>query len=102
MPRALFSSSKWRLLSVPKDELKCGDLIFLTTQAKAKLLGHIVFALGNGRVFHCNFRRGTAHTESIDECLTSYEQRLSARESLRYIDPRDKKLRDKNKGKFIQ
>lgn len=102
MPRRLHASDQWKFMQVSSDELQCGDLIFLKNKNHRKLLGHIVFALGNDQIFHCSRSLGKARIETLEECFEAYEQRLSPEKALCYIDPRDKLLRMQARGLYIR
>ena len=102
MPRRLNATDEWQFMQVSSNDLQCGDLIFLKNKRHRKLLGHIVFALGNDQIFHCSRTLGKARIETLNKCFETYEQALSPDKALRYIDPRDKEQRKLASGLYIR
>lgn len=101
MPRQLISFSEWRLLKININDSKCGDVLFVRNKEKAKLLSHVAIILDVDRIFHCCPRFGTAVIQTTEDFFALYEQKLNFKQMVRYIDPRNKKLREDQKGVFV-
>lgn len=101
MPRQLLSFSEWRSLKIEMKDVQCGDLLFVRNKKNEKLLSHIALVVEVDRIFHCCPSLGTAVVQSKDEFFSLYEQKLNFKEMVRYIDPRNKKLRKDQNGIFI-
>lgn len=93
MPRAISSCKDWTLLEVPPDNLKPGDLLFVKNVGKKRLISHIAMVISEKFIFHCSNDLG-AVIQSTSEFFSLYEQQLTSSEIVRYIDFRDKELRD--------
>jgi cell wall-associated NlpC family hydrolase len=87
MPKYLFRHRKWRLFSVPPEQLQLGDLIFLKHKRSPRLVTHVAMALGQNLVFHCAREARGALIERIDTLFCRYSQ-PSKEEMISYIDPR--------------
>ena len=101
MPRQLLSFGEWRALQVEMNDVRCGDILFVRNKRNEKLLSHIALIIEVDKVFHCCPSSGTAVIESRNEFFSLYEQKLNFKEMICYIDPRNQKLRDAQKGIFI-
>jgi hypothetical protein len=99
LPRSLLDSRKWTPLFVDQKEILPGDLLFVKNIMRPRLVEHAVLSLGGDQYFHCRKLEG-ARIESLDELYTQFEQKLTT-DIFRYIDPRNKRLRDEHKGYFI-
>jgi cell wall-associated NlpC family hydrolase len=101
MPRRLLSYSEWRVLKVEIKNVQCGDLLFVRNKKNEKLLSHIALVFELDKIFHCCPSFGTAVIQSKDEFFTLYEQKLNFKKMIRYIDPRNRELREDQRGIFI-
>ena len=101
MPRHLFVKSEWKSLMVPIEEIQCGDLLFVKNRENEKLLSHIALVMEVDRIFHCCPKFGTAVIQSNEDFFSLYEQRLNFKKMIRYIDPRNVKLREEQGGIYI-
>jgi hypothetical protein len=99
MPRRLFALSEWRVLWISIDNVRSGDLIFVKNREKPKLLSHAALFLNVDRIFHC-YARGGAVIQKSEDFFSLYSQELNFKEMMRYIDIRNKELREKQ-GTFI-
>jgi len=102
MPRQFMRYGSWRLLSIDSSDAKCGDLIFVKSKTFKRLITHVALFVDNARLFHCTPVYGTAVIESSAGFFSRYEQNLSAAKALRYIDLRNRSLRDEYGGSFIK
>jgi hypothetical protein len=101
MPRQLLALSAWRALQIDIKEVKCGDLLFTKNKANRKRLSHLALFIEVDQIFHCCLSLKTAGIQSADAFFSSYAQELNFKQMVRYIDPRNKELREKYKGIFI-
>lgn len=101
MPRHLVENPDWRPLKIQRKDAKCGDLLFVRNKKHPKLLSHAALILGVDQIFHCSPFLGTATIQTDAEFFSSYEQKLNFNKMIRYIDPRNAKLRKENKGIYI-
>ncbi len=101
VPRQLVSSSEWRPIKIDLKDVRCGDLLFAKNRANKKLLSHLALVIDVDRIFHCSPSWGTACIQSPDQFFSSYEQKLDFQKMVRYIDPRNKELREKHAGIYI-
>jgi hypothetical protein len=101
MPRQLLSFSEWRPLKIDTRDARCGDILFVRNKEREKLLSHAALIIEIDKIFHCCPKSGTAIIQSKDEFFSLYEQRLGFKQMVRYIDPRNKQLREDHKGMFI-
>ncbi len=101
MPRQLVTFSQWKILKIDMNDAKCGDILFVRNKKNEKLLSHIAVVIEVNKIFHCCPTFGTAVIQSRDDFFALYEQKLNFKQMLRYIDPRNKKLREDQKGSFI-
>ncbi len=101
MPRELFSFSEWRVLKIEMKDARCGDLLFVSNKENKRLLSHIALVIDVDKIFHCSPYFGTAVMQSREEFFSLYEQKLSFKKMICYIDPRNKELRGNQKGIFI-
>lgn len=99
MPRLLIST-QWSFHLVDASEFKMGDLIFLKRKAEPKLIAHAALALGPDRIFHCKRDQG-AVIESVSAVFEIFEQKIK-HSQLKYIDPRNKELREANGDKYLR
>ena len=99
MPRTLLSTGQWRLMEIDQKEASAGDLIFAKRILTVKLISHAAFVLGPHAIFNCRGDLG-AVVETWDDFFSVFEQKLSETQ-IHYIDPRNKELRAKYKGKYI-
>ncbi len=102
MPRKLASTSEWRPLSVRKEEVQCGDLLFVKNIKNPKLLSHIAMFIDTHSIFHCNPEDQTAVIHGWSRFFSRYIQHLNFRKAVRYIDPRNQQKRAQEKDIFIQ
>lgn len=100
MPRRLLSYSEWRLLKIDAKDMQCGDLLFVKKKKNVKLLSHVALVVASDRIFHCCQSLGTAVVQSTEDFFCLYEQQLNFRKMVRYVDPRNKKLREEQKSGF--
>ncbi len=100
MPRSLFQFSDWKLLSVT--QLKRGDIVFVNKIGKKNLVSHVALAMSDEEIVHCSREFGSVQILTTNIFFEIYEQGCTCREALRYIDTMDKKLREKNNGRFIE
>jgi len=114
MPRILVTWGGCALHRLPLASLQTGDIVFLrkipsnATSKNKKYLSHVMLAMGPGTVFHCSEKRGRGCVESLAAPIDIYAQKLIQRAVdepalfLRYIDPRNLKLRKAFKDKFVR
>lgn len=102
MPRTFLNLSEWKCLKIKIEQAKCGDILFVKNKNNKKFLSHSALILDTDRIFHCTPRFGTAVIESKDEFFKIYEQSLSFKEMICYIDPRNQQLRKIHRGIFIE
>ena len=102
MPRQLTAYGEWRPLSIPREEARCGDLLFVKNKEKPKLISHVALFLDANSVFHCNASDRTAVIQDYEEFSNHYEQALSFRQAVYYIDPRNKCQRLQEQGDLIK
>lgn len=100
MPRSLFQFSEWKVLSVT--QLERGDIIFVNKIGRTNFVSHVALAVSNNEIIHCSREFNSVQILTIYDFFAVYEQGCTLREALRYIDPRDKILREKNNGSFIE
>ena len=101
MPRRLLHFGKWIPLEIERKDARCGDLLFVKNRKHKKLLSHVAMIVGVDRIFHCCPSFGTAIIQSDDAFFSLYKQKLTLKKMLCYIDPRNTKLREAQKGIFI-
>lgn len=101
MPRWLFFLSEWKVVKIDIKDAKCGDILFVKNKRNEKWLSHIALVIEVDRIFHCSPVFGTAVIQSNDEFFSLYEQKLNFKDMIRYIDPRNKALRESHKERFI-
>lgn len=101
MPRKLLACSEWRVMKVAVKDVKKGDIFFVKNKENEKLLSHIALIIDKDKIFHCSLFFGTAVIQANEDFFALYEQRLNFKEMIHYIDPRNKKLREEQKGIFI-
>lgn len=101
MPRELLKKAACHPIRVKSSQIKCGDIIFCRSKTRPKLVSHVAVALDVDKIFHCNFDLGTAVVQSQEDFFSRYMQELNFRQMARYIDPRNKPLREQYKGIFI-
>ncbi|MES2344903.1 MAG: hypothetical protein V4494_03070 [Chlamydiota bacterium] len=82
-------------------DARCGDLLFVSNKENKRLLSHIALVIDVDKIFHCSPYFGTAVMQSREEFFSLYEQKLSFKKMICYIDPRNKELRGNQKGIFI-
>ncbi|MBX3720001.1 MAG: C40 family peptidase [Parachlamydiales bacterium] len=102
MPRRLLSYGEWRAMKIDLKDARCGDLLFVKNRGREKLVSHVAMVLETDRIFHCCLAAGTAVVQSETEFFSLYEQRLDFVKMIRYIDPRNRELRDLHQGVFMQ
>ncbi|MBS0653074.1 MAG: C40 family peptidase [Verrucomicrobia bacterium] len=102
MPRRLLSYSEWRAVKIDIKDAKCGDLLFVKSREREKLVSHVAMVIETDKIFHCCLNAGTAIVQSEEEFFSLYEQRLDFVKMIRYIDPRNRELRDLHQGIFMQ
>jgi len=100
MPRRLLSFGEWSAHKVAWKDVKCGDLLFVKNKERPKLIAHIALVLNSNQIFHCCSALG-AVIESKEQFFSVYEQKLPFEKMPLYIDPRNKPLREKHQGLFI-
>lgn len=101
MPRQLLSSNSWKPLKIDINQAQCGDLLFVKSTQYTKQLSHVAMFITADKIFHCNLASGTAVIQSPEQFFHFYEQKLNFIHMIRYIDPRNKKLREDHQGGFI-
>ncbi len=99
MPRRLLTLDQWEFCEIDPKEACCGDLVFAKRIREEKLIAHVALLLGPDEVFHCK-RDGGPIVESFEKFCSLFEQKLTL-DQLRYIDPRNREMREKYKDKFI-
>lgn len=99
MPRQLFSLDQWEFCEIDPKEVRCGDVVFAKRIREEKLIAHAALLLGDNEVFHCK-RDGGPVVETFEQFRSLFEQKLTF-DQLRYIDPRNREMREKYKDKFI-
>jgi cell wall-associated NlpC family hydrolase len=87
MPRLLVSQWKWKVLSLPQEEIQPGDLLFLGNQVKG-MISHVALALSPKEAFHCSWETGGGSIEPIETLCKRYQQPASPAALLDYVDPR--------------
>lgn len=102
MPRRMLSYSEWRAVKIDIKDARCGDLLFVKNKEREKLVSHVAMVIEVDKIFHCCVKAGTAIVQSEAEFFSLYEQRLDFREMVRYIDPRNRELRDLHQGVFMR
>lgn len=102
MPRQLSSFGEWKVLKTQVHEALCGDLIFVKKRNMSQLISHVGMVTEENQIFHCSKEAQTAVIESWEAFFSQYEQQLDFVEMVRYIDPRNKALREEHKGKYIK
>jgi cell wall-associated NlpC family hydrolase len=102
MPRRLLSYGEWRAIKIDLKDARCGDLLFVKYRGREKLVSHVAMVLETDKIFHCCLAAGTAVVQSEEEFFSLYEQRLNFVKMIRYIDPRNRELRDLHQGIFMQ
>jgi hypothetical protein len=98
-PRKLLSTGNWKFHEIDVQEARCGDVLFAKRILEPKLLGHAALLLGAKEIFHVRRDQGGV-VESWESFSATFEQKLT-QSQISYIDPRNKELREKYKGKFI-
>ncbi len=101
MPRQLLTLSDWRPLKIAIRDARCGDILFVKNRENPKLVSHAAIMIDVDRIFHCCPSRGTAVIQQADDFFSLYEQKLNFKKMVRYIDPRNKELREKQGGLYI-
>ena len=101
MPRYLLSFGEWEVLCIERERAQAGDLLFIKNKKREKWVAHVGLILGVDRIFHCSREIGAAKVESDQSFFSMYEQRLTLLEMACYIDPRNKRLRDKYQNNFL-
>jgi cell wall-associated NlpC family hydrolase len=102
MPRALVAYSEWKFLKINIKDAKTGDVLFVKNKKNEKLLSHIAIMIEADKIFHCSHLFGTAIIQSKEDFFALYEQKLNFKKMVSYIDSRNKKLREEQKGIFIK
>ena len=88
-------------MKIAMDDVRCGDVLFVRNKQNIKLLSHIALVIEVDKIFHCCPQFGTAVVQSQQEFFSLYEQALNFQKMVRYIDPRNRALRDEHKEVFI-
>lgn len=112
MPRTLITRYGCTLEDVTATTLKRGDLLFLRrsllddASSDKRWITHIMLAVSCDRIFHSSSKRGGAAFENLRECSDEYVinlKKLLVDDStvMRYIDPRNQKMRSIFKCAFI-
>lgn len=88
MPRLLTKAHSWKILSVNKEDLLAGDLIFVTRKTKAIAIDHVGMYITRNTIFHCSKKEGTAVFQTTEEFFRKYRQNFTSEEMISSKDPR--------------
>ena len=112
LPRILFRMG-CSLQQIKISEMKLGDLLFFKNPSmqwpcsKRQYITHVAIALGPTQIFHSTIYRGGGQREDLVKPTSLYAKNLVNRVIdepflfLRYIDPRNQKLREAIKDELL-
>lgn len=101
MPRRLFNYSRLRYLKADLTTVRLGDIVFVASKKGTRMISHVGLVVDQERIFHCNWSSGSADIECFSSFFSKYEQKLTSKEMLRYIDSRNASLREEHDGCFM-
>lgn len=101
MPRQLQCLGDWKCLKVDIKDIRCGDVLFLKDKEHKTSIRHAALVMDVDRIFHCCQKVGKPTIQSVDDFFSKYEQTLTFKEMMRYIDSRNTELLTKSKSGYI-